>query len=141
VQSFYILVLGSERTRLAGEPQGSPATQGQCPAGGMSEGAEFDTMRPVAWQPAPSPCRRIWFRPCHTTAARGRAVLPEDYGHVVEIMTTESTFSFGAFDVAVDDVELGLVAGPLIDAESSVPVISTLWPTWGEALLSSASNR
>ena len=73
-----------------------------------------------------------------------------NYGHVVDTMLTESTFSFGAFasafgalalDGDADGVDFELVAESLIEWDSSVPVMSTWWPTWLESLLSSVSNR
>src|ERR1700681_2106799 len=76
----------------------------------------------------------------------------EDYGQVVETMIMESTFSFGpfasafdafrsafgvfAFDGAADGVDFEVLAELLIEADSSVPAISTLWPTCAETLLS-----
>lgn len=63
------------------------------------------------------------------------------------IMRTVSTFSFGAFalDVALDEVA-PLAVEPLVEPVdeaglSTVPVISTLWPTWAVSFESSASRR
>ena len=74
-------------------------------------------------------------------------------------MRTESTFSFGAFieldiepdevdpvavDPAVEPVAVDPVDPPIRDEDdelSSVPVISTLWPTCALSLESSASSR
>ena len=59
-------------------------------------------------------------------------------------MRTESTFSFGAFalDIALAPA-VELVAELEADPEdlSTVPVISTLWPTCGLSFESSASRR
>jgi hypothetical protein len=63
-------------------------------------------------------------------------------------MRTVSTFSFGAFALDMDEAVDPLVddvaeLDPLGDDEalSSVPVISTLCPTWGLSFESSASSR
>jgi hypothetical protein len=65
----------------------------------------------------------------------GRPSHYSDYGQVEAIIFTASTFSFGAFaaELADDGVELA--------ACSTVPEISTLWPTCGVSFASSASNR
>src|SRR5262245_20626849 len=56
-------------------------------------------------------------------------------------MRTESTFSFGALalEPAAVEPEAGGLDGELI--LSSVPVISTLWPTCALSFESSASSR
>jgi len=83
-----------------------------------------------------------------------RARLPEAaYSEQLEeIMRTVSTFSFGWLpDMLLDAdgaglaggvpaVDGGLLVDPLIDL-SSVPVISTLWPTCALSFASSASSR
>jgi hypothetical protein len=53
---------------------------------------------------------------------------------------TASTFSFGAEALELLDA-LELDEGLLEAPPSTVPVISTLWPTCGVSLLSSASRR
>ena len=61
---------------------------------------------------------------------------------LVAIIFTLSTFSFGPVDAgAVDEEPAGLVEVAEDEVLSSVPVISTLWPTCGLSLLSSASSR
>jgi hypothetical protein len=55
------------------------------------------------------------------------------------IILTESTFSLGALDeLALDDAAAPVELGD--DADSTVPVTSTLWPTCGVSLLSSPSS-
>ena len=71
-------------------------------------------------------------------------VLPQGprYGvQVAAIIRTLSTFSFGAAEALalLDADELELLEDG--EAASTVPEISTLWPTCGVSLLASASRR
>jgi hypothetical protein len=63
-------------------------------------------------------------------------VWSSNYGQVAAIIFTASTFSFG-------DIVRVLAAplGAVLLAESSEPVISTLWPTCGVSFASSVSRR
>jgi hypothetical protein len=55
---------------------------------------------------------------------------------------TESTFSFGAEALELLDALVLELDEVLLEAPpSTVPVISTLWPTCGVSWLSSASRR
>jgi hypothetical protein len=68
------------------------------------------------------------------------------YEQVEATIVTVSTFSFGALALDEDAVlglplGLGAVAELLAAADSSVPLIVTLWPTCGVSLLSSPSSR
>jgi hypothetical protein len=63
-----------------------------------------------------------------------------DYGQVVEIILTASTFSFGCV-VAVAELDVALLLADADAVRSIVPVISTLWPMCGVSLASSASSR
>jgi hypothetical protein len=66
---------------------------------------------------------------------------PGDYCEQVEaIILTDSTFSVGLLADGMDDeaLESGLV---LLPAASTVPVISTLWPTCAVSFESSALSR
>jgi len=59
-------------------------------------------------------------------------------------MRTLSTFSRGErLSDALDEVPVGAVVelDDEVDDSSRVPVISTLWPTWGDSFASSASSR
>jgi len=65
--------------------------------------------------------------------------LSSDYEQEVATIFTSSTFSFGALD---EDAEVA--ADDELDDEldcSTVPVISTLWPTCGVSFASLASRR
>jgi len=59
-------------------------------------------------------------------------------------MRTVSTFSFGPLDIDEDD-DVDVVGEVVVELElllafSTVPVISTLWPTCGESFDESASR-
>ena len=81
------------------------------------------------------------------TPARGgiRRAPTATYEQLDEIIRTESTFNFGSFvvDEVADVLPAALVPDVLdvIDCSSSVPVISTLWPTCDEIFESSVSRR
>jgi hypothetical protein len=104
--------------------------QGRCldwrPAGGHTPPNERIEITAV-WQ----------WRPVSATA---EPPLAWRYGQVDETILTESTLSRGE-DIAAVDVADPAVDEPALDDSSRVPVISTLCPTWGDNLESSASSR
>jgi hypothetical protein len=61
------------------------------------------------------------------------------YGQVVETILTESTFSVPAG--ALEDADAPPAAADAGRCSSTVPVISTLWPTCGVSALSVPSSR
>ena len=72
------------------------------------------------------------------------------YGQVAAIILTESTFNFGAVEAeadavwpaaVVDVVDVDVVDVDEVAVWSTVPMISTLWPTCGVSFASSASRR
>jgi len=63
------------------------------------------------------------------------------YWQLDATILTESTFSFGALELELDDaLVLELDAEERLEPPSTVPVISTLCPTCGVSWLSSASS-
>src|SRR5262249_21235990 len=89
-------------------------------------------------------------RPACLPAGWLDAIVRAVYGQVGATIFTSSTFSFGAFADEVEDVEevddvddvdvVDDVDEPDV-LSSTVPVTSTLCPTWGDSFASLASSR